>query len=360
MSAFIGIALLLLAASALLLPVFIYLTASAGIHATHVETGGFKFVVAGKSFVRVLDNIPGHYVDTDGKVKAGIKLNRSWLERTLGIFWISIYWPFFKLHEFEIAHDKMKLASDITPETSPQDWVLVVTRNGSYLRWRFPHPLILPEVELGGDRWKINLGLMIDFEVVRPRIVAFDLKGTREVLRFVDAAIESTARDFCNGYTKPGKRRPTLWTYQMLLAENLGRGSYFDEEIKKLNTGVGGIEERYGMRVASARVTTLDLSQGQKELDDAIRLDSQRKAEAQAAISQSLGQKESLMNVGAGQAAAVRARIQARIDLGVSPDIAALADKDEAVAALLHGSGVATWAPGKDTVVTINSGRGNP
>ena len=64
----------------LLVPVFLHLTARANAHATHVETGGFKFIVAGESCIRVLDNSnPNHQHNYDGFC--------GWLEEKWGI-WI--------------------------------------------------------------------------------------------------------------------------------------------------------------------------------------------------------------------------------------------------------------------------------
>jgi len=238
-------------------------------YGTRVETGGFKFLVKGESLYKVLDNLPERegFVDqvTHTVGSRGSRRNISWLEQWLGIVWISIWWPLKQVHMFEVVADKMRPDDEIASGQVPvRRQIKTDTRRTDYLRFRFPHPVLVTSVELGKDRWKVDFIIMLDVIVTNPATVVFGYKG--RVLRQVDAAVSSAAIDFWNS---------KKFDYGKFVAEDKGPNSKFAKAILALNQSTtpnpesDGLEDRFGIKIMAAWVAVADLSPEQKALDEA-------------------------------------------------------------------------------------------
>ena len=240
--------------------------------ATRVETGGFKFVVKGESLSKILDNLSGglfvdqktHQVKESGSKKEN-RRRIGFLEKNLGITWVSILWPIKKVHRFEVVADK--LIEDLGPdgkELPVRERIKVSLRETDYLRHRFPHPVLVKDVELGGDRWKTDIIVMLDLAVTNPATVVFDYKG--KVLNQVDAAVGAEVIDYSN---EPGL------TYNEFIQQDKGATSKFAGKILALNGStspgaeVDGLESRFGIKICAAWVPVADLSPAQKVEEEA-------------------------------------------------------------------------------------------
>ena len=240
--------------------------------ATRVETGGMKFKVLGESVVKVLDNIPGHFVDqktheVKPEGQAGEKRAPRYLESKLGIFWVSWLYPMIRIHNFQIVADKLKEEIPGAEKLPIRERIQTELRDAEgYLRFRFPHPLLIPAIELGKDRWKVDLILVLDIRIVNPVVVVFDYKG--KVLRQVDAAVSSAAIDFWNDKE---------YGYPEFIDADKGPTSPFSKKIMELNNTTSpalrddGLKTRFGVEIMAAWIEMADLSPEQKPLDDAAR-----------------------------------------------------------------------------------------
>ncbi|OHA62625.1 MAG: hypothetical protein A2556_02920 [Candidatus Vogelbacteria bacterium RIFOXYD2_FULL_44_9] len=217
----------------------------------------------------MLDNLPERegFVDqvTHTVGSRGSRRNISWLEQWLGIVWISIWWPLKQVHMFEVVADKMRPDDEIASGQVPvRRQIKTDTRRTDYLRFRFPHPVLVTSVELGKDRWKVDFIIMLDVIVTNPATVVFGYKG--RVLRQVDAAVSSAAIDFWNS---------KKFDYGKFVAEDKGPNSKFAKAILALNQSTtpnpesDGLEDRFGIKIMAAWVAVADLSPEQKALDEA-------------------------------------------------------------------------------------------
>ena len=319
-------------------------------HFTYVPTGRFKLVVAGEKLIRVLSNLEGYSCEKDN-TKDGeqpwqvIKKNNfnrteSWFEKLFGATFVSFIYPIRRVHKFTVIADKLKPEAERAGKPL-KDWVHYEERVVKELLFRFPHPLYISDIELGGDKWQINILVMIDLQITNPAIVVMIYNG--KVLEQVDAAIKSAVIDYCNGYTKETtlpdgskEKTPHLWTYESFLTENKGRGSDIEKIILDLNKESGkdrkdGLEDRFGISIKSAWVQDLDLSEAQEELLKASKAKALQEELAKAGIAEAEGKarqtiiaaeatKTALLTEGQGQAEAWGELTAALCKRGVSPE----------------------------------------
>lgn len=342
--------LLLLAVALLAL---LYVAAKTNRWATFVETGGMKFIVRGGTLYKVLANIPGFVYDKDKEVLCDLneikdkekkkeieKKQRggwlaSWLQDRFGIFWVSFFYPLIKVHDFNIVADKLKEEIEGQRQLPLRERIQSEIRNAKgYLRHRFAHPIIIPGVELGKDRWKVDLILVVDIRVVNPTIVVFDYKGT--VMRQVDAAIASAAIDYWNNIpvlgsdgnpvkNEDGTTRMVEFGYPEFVATDKGPTSDFAKRIKRLNkvTSPSPIEDglvtRFGLEIMAAWIEMVDLSPEQQALDDAARENERQKLLADARIQEARGEQVFQRDTRIGVAEGFEDMVRRLITLGTKP-----------------------------------------
>ncbi|MEX0910310.1 MAG: hypothetical protein WDZ73_00965 [Candidatus Paceibacterota bacterium] len=323
-------------------------------HFTYVPTGRFKFVVAGNKLIRVLSNIDGYSCEKDNippwtvqNEGSNFEPPQSWFEKMFGATFVSFLYPIKRIHEFTVVADKLKPEAERTGKPL-KDWVQYEERRVKELLFRFPHPLYISDIELGGDKWQINLLLMLDLQITNPAVVVMIYNG--KVLEQVDAAVKSAVIDYCNGYTEKVSQTETVthsWTYDSFLTENKGRGSDIEEMILDLNKESeakrkDGLEDRFGISIKSAWVQDLDLSEEQEELIKASKAKALQEELAKAGIAEAEGKarqtiinaeaaakqivllaeanKTALMAEGAGQAEAWSKLISSMRGFGIAPD----------------------------------------
>ena len=344
------ISLIVLVGSGLAL---LYVLSKTNRYGTRVETGGFKFLVKGESLYKVLDNLSV----TDGFVDqvthkvipvrgGGKKRGIGWLEKNLGISWISILWPIKRVHRFEVVADKLKTGWETGSEEIPIRQLLKTeTRKTDYLRYRFPHPLLVTDVELGGDRWKVDFIIMLDVVIVNPATVVFDYKG--RVLNQVDAAVSSAAIDYWND---PG------FDYRAFVNTDKGLTSPFAKKILMLNktTSPGrqldGLEDRFGVKIMAAWVETANLSPEQKKLDDAAKAVDEQRHLADAKEHEARGKMALEQKPREGIALGLKAIVENLITSGLSPEQAAQITQEEVRMGNVAKSPLTTYVEGGGAV----------
>lgn len=332
----------------------LYVVAKYDMHATFVENGGFKLVVKGETLEKILDNLDGHYVDVETHVvkertqkRHAKERVKGGLEKILGIVWVSWVWPIKKLHEFEVVADKLKEDESLPVRQRLQTEL----RQETYLRARFPHPVFIPDVELGGDRWKIDIIIMLDILVVNPRIVVFDYKG--KVLRQVDATIRTAVINFC---------RESTYTYPLFLQADKGPESPIAVKVLDLNRSTSpepvndGLRERFGIELRAVWLESMDLSPEQKALDDAAKGVQEKSLKADAREQEARGEKIYQKSLREGVGEGLAAQVKFLIDSGVNPADAARIVQEQVRTGNLAGvdSKITTYVEGGgNAMVTI-------
>ncbi len=235
-------------------------------HFTYVRQDSFQFVVAGEKLVRVLSHLSGPYAceeETDWEVREQTQNKRfkralSITEKLFGASYVSILYPIKKVHEFTVIADKLKPEAERSGKPI-KDWVKTELRLVKYLLFRFPHPLYIADIELGGDKWKVNLLTMLDIQITQPATVVMTYQG--KALEQVDAAVRSAVINYCNNQNQ---------TYESFLQKDNGRGSELEKIILALNDDSpgksDGLAKRFGVSIKSAWVEDLELSGEQAEI----------------------------------------------------------------------------------------------
>ena len=342
-----AVSLALLCGSGLAL---LYVLSQTNCYGTRVETGGFKFLVKGESLYKVLDNLSERdgFVDqaTHKVCSRGKRRNISWLEQQFGIIWISIWWPLKQVHHFEVVADKLKPDDEIASGQVPvRQQIKTDTRRTDYLRFRFPHPVLVTNVELGKDRWQVDFIIMLDVVVVNPATVVFGYKG--RVLRQVDAAVSSAAIDFWNN---PG------FDYSKFVAEDKGPNSEFAKEILKLNKSTApgpqadGLENRFGVKIMATWVANADLSPEQDELDKAAKAIEKERNLADAKVEEARGLLALERGRREGVGLGLKAMIKDLAEAGLSPDQATAIAMEEVRMSRVADSKLTTYVEGGGNV----------
>ncbi len=329
-------------------------------HATTVENGGFKFIVKGNTLIRVLDNLTGCFVDIHTNVVVedsqkgsplpvpltGVYTRRrkGFLEIILGIMWVSWIWPLKRVHEFKVVADKFKDKNVITDKKLPVRQQLEVdVRDEKYLRHRFPHPVLITDVELGKDRWKIDIIVMLDIMVIKPTVVVFDYKG--QVLRQVDAAVSSAVIDFCKNLS-----------YEKFVKMNKGTDSPFAKKILKLNDDTtsnpdpDGLRDRFGVEIRTVMMEVFDLSPEQKKLDEAAQAVEQKRLEAEARIQEARGQQAYERMTREGIAEGTASMIEKLKNAGLKPEEAIRIAHEQVRMGNVAASKLTTYVEGNGNV----------
>lgn len=371
---FVLVMILSLAALGAALLGLLHVLAKTNRHATHVETGGMKFRVRGETLQDVLDNIPDHFIDqgthvlTPKNVDSGTRRTVGWLQESFGIFWVSIFYPLIKIHDFNIVADKLKQEIAGQEKLPIRERIQSEIRNAKgYLRFRFTHPLLVPNIELGKDRWKVDMILVVDIRIVNPVIVVFDYKGT--VMRQVDAAISSATLDYWNGGLVIGPNGQSLrdnegnlvkreFGYSEFVEADKGPTSDFSKVIMNLNDSTSpslvddGLKTRFGIEIMAAWIEEVDLSPDQKTLDDAARGVEEKRLLADARKQEAAGEQayERLTRQGVGEG--LKAIIDSLVAAGIPAVQAGIMAQEQIRTANLAGqhSKITTYIEGGSSI----------
>ena len=186
------------------LAIWAYILAGYGIFFSFIKSGEIVLVEMGKSFYKLIPNIPGYGV-LDSKIilcdekNAKIKKPKSFL----GIFWIGIY-PIQKIHKYSFSWDKYVSKNEVEAEkkkggTVEETYFGIISHRSavvSSVRYKNSYPIILKEMELKGQL-KIDIYFDIIFEAVDPIFSVFMLNGNWFPLAV--SAFSGIVSDFLKG-----------------------------------------------------------------------------------------------------------------------------------------------------------------
>lgn len=164
------------------LAMWIYILAGYGIFVSFIKSGEIILVEMGKSFYKLIPNIPGYGV-LDNKI-AKIDYNGAKKPKSvLGIFWIGLY-PIWKIHKYPLKWDKSISESEKTEEekkggTIDETYFGLISHRKevvSSVRHKNSVPVVLKDIELT-KQLKIDIYFDVIFESVDPVFFVFMLNG---------------------------------------------------------------------------------------------------------------------------------------------------------------------------------------
>jgi hypothetical protein len=357
----------------LVTPIAVHQSAKNSWQFTYVPEGHIVFIVRGETLERTIVNVKDHYLDVmTHKIIEGEEPEKNrklrkecegylagFLRKHWGIYWVSLLYPAKKIHRFKITRDRLKKSSG---EEDLDVREMIERDAGEYevssLRWKFPRPILARDVELGGDRTKIDVLVFTAFKVVNPYLPVFAYDG--DFFELLESAVNSAVIDYCSGDK----------TYEDILREPKGEGSKFSKRIMKINVTKKGapdsIVTAVGIEIVAAWVYAIDLSPQDQELIDAARAEKVAKFNAQALVAEADGKAQAEIRLSEGIAEGKRIiagaeadrfgkLIKAQTDNGVGADVAAHTVRDDVRTANVGGkdSKITTWVDGANSVPTI-------
>jgi hypothetical protein len=262
---------------------------------TFLQTGDIKFVVAGESWVKTIINIPGKILVNGKIVDAGRgEDNRSWLQKRFGVYFIGIY-PFRKIHSFQIIKEREN--QRIVPDMKAEDWIDRDKKptTVSELRWKFPRPILVPEVEFKGTL-RANILVLCKFEVLEPMVPIFIQKA--KFFDLLSNYVRNGVIDYCQ---------------EMTFEEFIGKnkkdgGTMSDSIIADINKY---IEAEIGVRVTGFGVSNYESSD--KETQRIMEAKERAILQGEADIAAAERQKRVAITEAEGKAKADEIRAKARI-----------------------------------------------
>lgn len=240
--------------------------------ATFVKEGTIEFVVSGGALVDIFVNVRGYALAKDGTiVQVGEDTGRNvtaedrktvrkigWLQRYLrekwGFYWVSLFFPWRRIHRFQIAREKILSRAQVSTDAPIRERIRHDPSPNfvDNLRFRFPRPFLVAGVETE-DRFTTNLLLQGVIQVVNPYIPVFLLEG--KFFAIIEAALSSALIQLL------GKM-----TFAKFVAMTKEERSEFALSLLNINNEGGGDKTSRGL-VQSAGVRIIDIWIEEFELD---------------------------------------------------------------------------------------------
>lgn len=294
---------------------------------TKVETGDMKYVVAGNSWVRTLVNIPGMKVSDEKNAlqkltPVGVgddKPELNWIEEELkerlGLYWVGIY-PFRRIHTFKIIKEREN--PEMKQGMNPADWIQREKKavEVTSLRWKFPRPVMVPDVEFKGNL-RATLLVLCKFEVMSPVVPVFIQKAN--FFDLLSSYVRSAVIEYCQNMTYDTFRE----------ADKKDGGEMSKSIIHDINQI---IVDEIGVCLKGVSVSNYEASD--KETQAILEAGERARLKGEADMKAAELQKGVAIKTAEGQAEADRIRAVARITdvietverlggRGVNPDVAA-------------------------------------
>ena len=293
--------------------VWIYILAGYGLFFSFIKSGEIVFVEEGKSFYRLIPNIPGYGV-TDNKIAPlgkGVKQPKSFF----GIFWIGFY-PLRKIHKYDFSWDKTVSKEEAEREEKKGGkieetgfaGVILSHRSEAVnsIRHRNSYPIIAREVELAGQM-KIDIFFNVIFQAVDPVFSVFILSGNWF----------SLARDAFSGIISDRvrgmelRKKPGQTTTEESF-EALEKETVFNDLFKEKNIKIK-IQNASGMIVAEVvyRDYTLSGTPESKQAAEGLKI---AELNAQTAVTTAKGKADAVREEKQGEADGIKAVKKAEAD----------------------------------------------
>lgn len=290
--------------------IWAYIAAGYGIFFSFVKSGEIILVEMGKSFYKLITNIPGYGV-LDNKIALianGAKKPRSFL----GIFWIGFY-PIQKVHRYDFSWDKVVQKNEVETEKAKGGVVdetnfgIISHRSEKVVsvRHKNSYPIILREMELAGQL-KIDIYFNVIFEMKDPFFSIFSLNG--KWLSLATDAFSGLVSDFLRGMEL--RRTPENAKSEL---------KFFEEENKEVEFSKIFTEKNpvllnaCGVTVATVVYRDYVVS-GTEEMKKAANALKEAQLEAEAKIAEATGEGAKIREIGRANADAIREKKKAEAE----------------------------------------------
>jgi len=352
--------LLLILLLLVLLAVALYVDARAGIHFTFLDETDMAFVIRGQELYKVLIGLKRS--DSE-KVREKIEEREikwsdresSILAKCLGIYYVSIFYPLFKIHKFSILAEGIKDGSEgkeIIPGDNMEKLIYRRQKEVNSLRWRFPRPVIVNGVELA-DKVTINIIVMTILEIEDPYPPVFTYRGY--FFQIVASFVESAVIDLVVG-------KPKNITYAEFVGMDKGEASDFSSSLcDAINAGNKangkGLPTIMGIKADKAYIFRYDLSAEQKEVEEASRAESVEKMRAQGVVAKAEGNAKAIEINALSEALRFKAIIESMVKQEVNPNMAAEVARTIIKTENVRDSKVTTWVDAEGGLKNIFGGQ---
>ncbi len=335
-----------------LLAIAVYLDAKAGLHLTFLGETDIAFVMQGNELRRVLIGLkrPDSYKIRENLDKRRIPWRdrrSNWLASWFGIHYVSVLYPLFRLHEFEILAEGLKDGTQgrELPEEGAlmREWVYRQKRLTKALRWKFPRPFVVEEVELA-DRITVDVIVMTFLEIEDPYPPIFTYRGNffEAAAPFVgsatiDLVVGESGRDMAR---KAGLEGEDL-RYPNFIRIDKGEGSEFSKELRAAIDKV--LPNVLGIKTEKAYVFNVGLSKEQQEIESASRQEAVEQMRAKGVIEKARGEATARRINAEAEAMRFNTIVASFIERGVAADVAANAARALIKYENIRDSGLTTW-----------------
>lgn len=277
-----------------------YILAQYGIFISFIKSGEIISVELGKSFYKLIPNVPGYGV-LDNKialVSDGAKKPKSFL----GIFWIGFY-PIQKIHRYEFSWDKIIQKNEVETEQK-KSGVIDETNFGiishrseevASVRHQNSYPIILRDMEMK-DQIKLDLYFDVIFEMVDPVFSIFRLNG--KWLSLATGAFSGLINDFLSVM----ELRRTTKSKGNKFFEETDKASEFSKIFYEKNSI---ILEASGVIVSKVVFRDYAIS-GSEDMKKATTALAIADLNAKAKIAEALGEATKIREIGKANADAIR------------------------------------------------------
>lgn len=290
--------------------IWAYILAGYGIFFSFVKSGEIVLVEIGKSFYKLIPNVPGYGVLNNkiALIDNGAKKPKSFL----GIFWIGFY-PIQKIHRYGFSWDKIVQKNEVEAEkvkggvVDETNFGIISHRSEEVasVRHKNSYPIILREMELAGQL-KIDIYFNVIFEMVDPVFSIFMLNG--KWLSLATDAFSGLVSDFLRKMEL--RRSPS---------KDVGEIKYFEETDKESAFSQIFSEKKHILLSASgvvvAKVVYRDyIISGTPNMKIAAEALKKAQLEAEAKIAEATGEGAKIREIGKANADAIRERKRAEAE----------------------------------------------
>ena len=274
----------------------------AGMLFTTVRTGTMKFVVAGESWTKTIANIPDKSLNDKGVLVDGEKRKKV-LEKTFGLFFVGL--PFIrKVYSFPIIKEK---ENPRAKADDPKTWIDRQDRPEMVdeLRWKFPRPILVPDVEFS-EALKATILVLCKFEVLAPVVPVF-IQHAR-FFELLAAYVRNGVINYCQ----------KMSLNDFIKADKKDGGDMSTKIIADINSFV---EKEIGIRLTGLGVTNYEAEED--ETSKALAASEKARLLAEAAAQRAEGEAKADNIRAKARVADIVETVADLINKGVSPDVAA-------------------------------------
>ena len=249
--------------------------------------------------VAYLSNLPGHYVNSRGKVVHGDGPGKTFLQEQYGMYWIGL--PPHKVHDVEFVHERPN--PNVTKDTPSSQWMIRDEKptKSKYLLWEITHTIVISDVDFS-DRFQGVVKLECRSRVVDVEIALYLRRG--QFLDFAKTYFEAGTLEWLRkmDWIQFSVNEPKMSGSQ-LMANIL---SSINSIVPDNNIGLGGLAASSGIEVLDAFISRWEPNEEQKK---ALKAQETASLEGDAAI------KTAEKAVKQAEQAALRLQVEAKADL---------------------------------------------